>query len=146
MKHAMELVMIKEVANMNYAIEQELLDRKCAEKHKEIIQDTIKFCEDVIGPRLENYALKRCSIFWDMNGALSKDRLGNVLFHPLVKETVKYANGESSYRVDSNTSYDAATLMKYLNQFGYITEWKDCNYKQYNCGRRSGVSFQVSIH
>lgn len=146
MKYATDLIIMKEIANVNHAIEQEMLDAKCADAHKDIVADTVKFCEDVIGPRLENLALKRCSLYWDMIGALEKDRLGNVLFHPLKKEKVTYANGESSYCADKKTSYDATTLTKYLNQFGYIVEWKKHEYKEYGCGKRSGVRFTVTVH
>lgn len=111
MKCAMELIKIKEEAEKEYEI---YLDELCKKAHLEAIEDTIKWCENTIGPKLESNAKNRLKIEFEMRGQLKKDRLGNSIFYPLE---------EGYHKITAFRYYDVITLTNYLSQFCYKVDF-----------------------
>ena len=144
MKCAMEILMIKEEADVIYAIEQARLDEQCRIKHQSIIAETIKFCEEVISPAFEKLAKNRKELCYTLSGDVSLDRLNNQLFSPLVKG-VSYANGDPSYKPDTNIIYDVKTIEEYLAQFCYSVKWSKKGYMRYGWGCQVGKELVVTI-
>lgn len=144
MKCAMEILMIKEEADLIYAIEQAKLDEQCRIKHQSIIAETIKFCEEVISPAFEALAKDRKKLCYTLSGSISADRLNNQLFRPLV-EGKQYANGDQSYDPSTKIVYDVKTIEEYLVQFCYSVKWSEIGYKSYGCGCRAGKNLVVTI-
>lgn len=144
MKCAMEILMIKEEADVIYAIEQAKLDEQCRIKHQSIIAETIKFCEEVISPAFEELAKNRKELCYILSGGISLDRLNNQLFRPLV-EGERYADGNPSYNLSTKIVYDVKTIEDYLVQFCYTVKWSKMDYMCYGCGRRVGKNLVVTI-
>ena len=59
---AAELLMMKEKAEKDWEKEQERLNAECALEFIEIVENTIKFCEEKIGKDLEEKAEKRLAL------------------------------------------------------------------------------------
>jgi hypothetical protein len=144
MKCALELSVIKEKAEKQYSFEQMLLDEQCKIKHIDIVADTIEFCENVIGPALEECALNRKTPVFTMRGNFKKDRVGNLIFYPLVRNG-SYANGTPSEMMDETRPYDMFTIKNYLENYCFTVSWKDEWYKRYNFGDIKGVKLTVTI-
>jgi hypothetical protein len=143
MKCAMEILMIKEEADVNYAIEQAKLDEQCKIKHKLIIAETIKFCEEVISPAFEELAKNRKELCYTLSGGISSDRLNNQLFSPLI-EGERYGNRGLSYK-PSTKVYDVKTMEEYLIQFCYSVKWSEMTYMRYGWGYQKGKDLIVTI-
>ena len=145
MKCALELSVIKEKAEKQYEIEQAILDENCRINHVNIIEKTIEFCENTIGPELEKCALNRRTPTFTMRGDFEKDRVGNLIFYPLVRDGRYYANGKPSEKMDETNPYDMFTIKNYLESYCFNVSWEDEWYKRYNFGDIKGVKLTVTI-
>lgn len=145
MKCALEIMMIKEEAEKAYAFEQARLDEKCKIKHAEIVANTIKFCEETISLHLEELAATRQIPSFYIEGVVKTDRIGNEIFYPLEEEGYTYANGQKSYRYNSEIAYDVKTMTTYVEQFCFSTKWWDTTYKRYGWGECKSREFKVFI-
>jgi hypothetical protein len=145
MKCALEIVAMKELAETNYRIEQERLDEECRIKHMSIIEDTFNYCEEVIGPKLEKCALDREVPRFTLRGIIKTDRVGNKIFHPLVVESKKYANGDYSYCPSYSKSIDVKSLINYLKNYCFTVKFEEITYKKYGCGECDGYLLTVTI-
>lgn len=145
MKCALELTAMKVVANEQYTFEQMLLDEKCKLEHAQIVAASIDFCETVIGPALEERALDRLPICYSLRGDTRKDRLGNFLISPLVRQKRSYANGHPSEYADFSQTYDVFTIKDYLEKHCLKVKLQDEWYKRYGFGDLRGVKLTVTV-
>lgn len=145
MKCALELSVMRANAEKQYSFEQMLLDEQCKLKHNDIVAKTIEFCETVIGPALEKCALERQTPHYSLRGKFQEDRIGNLIFYPLVRERRSYANGQASETADTSRPYDAFTIKNYLESYCYAVSWTEDWYKRYGWGDLKGVRLSVTI-
>lgn len=145
MKCALELLTMKAEAEKQYEIKQITLDEECRINHMIIIEKTFDFCETVIGPALEKCALNRKTPIFTLMGGFEKDRVGNLIFYPLVRDGKYYADGTPSEKLNMANPYDVFTIKNYLENYCFNVSWKEMWYRRYNCGYQKGVKLFITI-
>ena len=141
---AAELLMMKEKAEKDWEKEQERLNAECALEFIEIVENTIKFCEEKIGKDLEEKAEKRLALEVNYRINIYCDRLGNKLFKLVQLDTVRYADGTPSYSPKGN-SYSVVALEEFLQSYCYKIEYKEGSYREYGSGYRSCSNLIITI-
>lgn len=145
MKCALEIIEATEVAKEIIRKEEEAKDLACMIAHQEVIENSIRFCEEVIGQFFEINASKGIIINYVVEGQIHEDRLKHRLWSPLQYDGLNYADGTRSQRTDYSIKYDIDTIISYLEQFCYKVELIGCSYKRYGFGNCYGNSIQVGI-
>lgn len=139
MKCASELIEIRERA---IAEREARLNAECCEAYAKIKIATIQLCEETIAEKLEKAANEGREIHYEFDcGNFEKDRLGNILFAPLVVSNSQYATKSYGTAYEpSKEKYSISTLEKYLNGFCFEVSYKDIKYTSYYWGKdgRSG--------
>lgn len=150
MKCAMELVAIAKEAEYQRTVEE--MRRQEEEKRlaEQARMRTMEWCETVLSDYLEQYAKKDPSFSegaWTYESGLGhmlhfsgKERL-----YPLREESIRYANGERSYRVASAEYLDFETIVKYCAQFCIEVRAEPCGYMRYGMGYRAGTELRFRI-
>lgn len=145
MKCALEFIAEKAIAEEKYQAEQERLDNLCRMAYSRIAENSITLCETVINKEFEKCARERRPLSVILDGAYSKDRLGNEVFYLLKEDKIRYADGRYSYSIDTSKGYDLQIIKDYLSQFCIKTNIFESSYMSYGCGCRSGVSLRAYI-
>lgn len=145
MKCALDFVAEKAVAEEKYKEEQERLDNLCRMAYSRITENSITLCETVINKEFEKCARERRPLRVILNGAYSRDRLGNEVFYLLKEDKIRYANGRYSYSIDTSKGYDLQIIKDYLSQFCIETDIFESSYMSYGCGCRSGISLRAYV-
>ena len=145
MKCALELVAEKALAEQKYQAEQERLDNLCRMAYSRIAENSITLCETVINKEFEKCARERRPLCVILDGAYSRDRLGNEVFYLLKEDKIRYADGRYSYSIDTSKGYDLQIIKDYLSQFCIETNIFESSYMSYGCGCRSGVSLRAYV-
>ena len=145
MNCALELLTIKEEAEKQFEIEEALKDIAAYNNFETIKKNTINFCDTEINNALIEKAKSRCNIYFQLKISLYKDRLGNVLFSPVIPERYRYANGQQSYTVDTNKQYSLNTLKEYLEAHCINVELIDGSYMRYGYGCQEAKWLRVWI-
>lgn len=145
MKCALEIIETTEVAKEIIRKEEEAKDLACMLKHQEVIENSIRFCEEVVGQFFEANASKGIITNYIIEGRTHEDRLKHRLWSPLKYDGQNYADGTRSRITDYSIEYDINTIISYLKQFCYEVELIDFWYKTYGLGATGGTSIQVKI-
>lgn len=147
MKCMAELLEMREVALENERLRQLELDKQAAITFHGITCNTIKFCEEVIAPQLEEIAIgsvKEIKIELRTSD-FHKDRLGNLLFNQLKYAGKPYVDNRDSYDCLWRVDYSKEVLDKYLADHCLKTMWVKDGYWSYGCGYKDGYILRISI-
>jgi hypothetical protein len=147
MKCMAELLEMREVALENERLRQLELDKQAAITFHGIACNTIKFCEEVIAPQLEEIAIgsvKEIKIELRISD-FHKDRLGNLLFNQLKYGGKPYVDNRDSYDRLWRVDYSKEVLEKYLADHCLKTTWVADGYWSYGNGYKDGYILRISI-
>lgn len=122
-------------------------EQEKANAEKNILADTINFCENVISPRLEAIAKRPNGggIYANFELGIGYDAYGNLILNPLVQEKTTYANGDASFCRDTGKCLSEAILEEYLTRHCLTVKWYDSWYKSYGCGSLKSKILYVSV-
>ena len=103
------------------------------------IEDTVRFCDVTISPRIEEESAQGLDSLTLYFGILSS---GSNICHQLYEENTKYANGDKSYWFKPQDLH-LPTMCSYLVKNGYTVEPFKWTYKSYGLGKRHGIKLVI---
>ena len=141
MKCALELSVIKEVAETAYR------ERKRIEQ-EEMAHRTIQYAEEVIGAALEERAMNRQDLIFYFKGWDWSYGRGNqeVIISPLYSQGRLYADGTESFDFRSSDSISLPLLKDYLERHCLKMTISDSSFMTYGCGCRGCLEIRVSVN
>jgi hypothetical protein len=129
-----------EVVRMNAVMEQQEQAKKIRLKIKE---NSIAFCENVIGPALEKKAKAGETVRWNKDFKCNNGDWKKYYAEPLKADGYRYANGKLSYN-GNGEQYDLEVIKEYLEKHCYKVSFSSHSYMTYGWGERVGVTMWVS--
>ena len=144
MKCAREILEMRDLAELEYQLEQATLDAKAALDFEEAKKNAIDFCDTAINAALElsanrrednptaSYRIARCT-----------DRLGHQLCQVISPDGRRYADGKLSY-APGGSFLALVTLEDYLADHCFIVTFDDATYPMYGAGSRKCQQMNIS--
>lgn len=120
---------------------RKIAEAKAKELNNELEKETIRYCDEVIGKKLEEYAKENKSIKYITDGFIEKDCLGREHFHTI----------ETNYNWDgTGFSYTGPVVMfdllsEYLEKHGYKTVGYPTKVYTQAIGYKDGVKYEITI-
>jgi hypothetical protein len=141
MKCALELAVMKEVAETQYQEEQRI-------KAEQIAQRTIQYAEEVIGVALERKAVKRQPLNFNFKGWDWSYGRGNqeVIISPLYSQGRLYADGTESFNFRDSDRISLPLLQEYLESHCLKMTISESDFMTYGCGCRGCLEIRVSVN
>ena len=139
MKCALELTVIKEVAETQYQEEQRI-------RAEQVAQRTIKYAEEVIGVGLEERAKNRQSLVFYFKARHLHWNPKDTEVCPLYSQGRLYADGTESFSSDINESISLPLLENYLESHCLKMTISDSSFMNYGTGCRGCVEIRVSVN
>lgn len=145
MKCALELNVLKAMAEQRYQEEQERAREQARLYFEEVTKRTINYAENVIGVALENKANHRELLWFEFKGWESTDLLGNVLVAPLISQGKLYANGDESFTWKNEDSISLDVLKQYLDEHCISMSYSDSSFMSYGSGCRKCLRIEIKV-
>ena len=137
---ASELAIVRNAAVMKW-------EKEKAESLARLVEASVSFCENTIGPELEKQALnpKGGLISTSVELASTTDNYGNEVLCPIRYDGKKYANGDLSYSPCKDKCYGRAFIEQYLHDHCLSVRWEDTTYNRYGCGSCHAYKLIVEV-
>jgi hypothetical protein len=139
MKCALELTVIKEVAETQYQEEQRI-------RAEQVAQRTIQYAEEVIGVALEERAKNRQNLVFIFKARHLNWNPKDTEVCPLYSQGRLYANGTESFSSHTEESISLPLLKNYLESHCLEMTISDSSFMTYGCGCRDCVEIRVSVN
>ena len=139
MKCALELAVMKEVAETQYQEEQRV-------RAEQVAQRTIQYAEEVIGVALEERAKNRQNLVFIFKARHLNWNPSDTEVCPLYSEGRLYADGTESFSSRSNESISLPLLRNYLESHCLKMTVSDSSFMSYGCGCQGCVEIRVSVN
>ncbi len=139
MKCALELTVIKEVAETQYQEEQKM-------KAEQVAQRTIQYAEEVIGVALEKKAKNRQDLVFIFKARHLNWHPNDTEVCPLYSQGRIYADGTESFSAHANESISLPLLRNYLESHCLKMTISESSYMSYGCGCLGCVKIRVSVN
>ena len=144
MKCAAELLSLKEEYEVRKIIEEKIKKEKQKEKNSILELETVRYCEEVIGKRLETKAKSGQEIATIQVGIIESDCVNRKHFFFLEEEGRRYRDGKKSF-VPSKKSILMDTLEDYLKSFCLKVQYEEYEFYSYGLGKCKATKIVVTI-
>lgn len=139
MKCALELTVIKEVAETQYQEEQRI-------RAEQVAQRTIQYAEEVIGVALEERAKNRQNLVFIFKARYLNWNPNDTEVCPLHSQGRLYADGTESFTSHISESISLPLLRNYLESHCLKMTISKSTFMTYGCGCRGCVEIRVSVN
>lgn len=139
MKCALELTIIREVAETQYQEEQRVLQ-------EQMVQRTIQYAEEVIGATLEQKAMNREPLVFIFKAKHLHWHPNDTEIVPLYSEGRMYADGTESFGFKNREYISLPLLTEYLEKHCLKVKTSESSFRTYGCGCRGCVEIRVSVN
>ena len=130
--------------NAQEVMRLEKIQREIEKKARfaQVTANTIKFCNAELSAMISDASLKGDN-YLELHWGFDNWNEFKSIYCPLIEEEDKYANGDSSFKLNKKHIIHLPTMIEYLIANNYSVEKFDWTYKHYGSGSQSGMQIRI---